>query len=99
MYQYEKRMESIYLKIDKININNDTHYIKLINRLNWDLNEFIKNEIKLEEEYKTIYNMNLKTQINKLIEYYINIDVRKKGYRDKYMLMIQIDDELSEIWN
>lgn len=92
-------MESIYLKIDKININNDEHYIKLINRLNWDLGEFIKNEMKLEEEYKTIYNMNLNTQINKLIEYYINIDVRKKGYRDKYVLMIQIDDELEEIWN
>lgn len=92
-------MESIYLNIDKVNINNDTHYINLINRLNWNLNEFIKNEIKLEIEYKTIYNMNLKTQINKLIENYINIDVRKKGYRDKYMLMMQIDDELSGIWD
>lgn len=92
-------MESIYLKINNVNINNDIYYNNLKNRSNWDLNEFIKMEIKLEIEYKTIYNMNLKKEINKLIENYINIDTRKKGYRDKYMLMIQIDDELSIMWD
>lgn len=92
-------MESICLKINNVNINNDTYYNNLKNRSNWDLNEFIKMEMKLEIEYKTIYNMNLKKEINKLIENYINIDTRKKGYRDKYMLMIQIDDELSIMWD
>lgn len=92
-------MENLYLKLNNVNINNDILYINLINRSNWDLKVFIKNQIELEIEYKVIYNMNLKKEINKLIDNFINLDVRKKGYRDKYMLMIQIDDELSGIWD
>ena len=92
-------MDNLYLKLNNVNINNDILYINLINRSNWDLKDFIKNIIELENEYKVIYNMNLKKEINKLIDNFIKLDVRKKGYKDKYMLMIQIDDELSGIWD
>lgn len=92
-------MEDIYLNFNNFIIINDIHYKNFTNRLNWDISNFIQNELDTDEDYKNIYKMNLNNNINKLIEYYMKIDTRKKGYREKYSLMIQIDDELSEIWN
>ena len=92
-------MEEINSNFNKININNDIYYNNLVDRCNWNFNKFIQEISKVDEEYKTLYKMKINDEINKLIEFYMKIDVHKRGYKEKFLLMIQIDDELSDIWN
>jgi hypothetical protein len=87
------------LELSNINIVNDNHYTYLIERLNWNLNIFIINVYEVDDEYAKIYNMNICLKINSYIKKYLNIDIRKKGYKEKYMLMIKVDELLQELWN
>ena len=92
-------MNALLNKLENSKIYNDSHYEFLIKRINWHFNDFIIHKDEVDQEYKNLLLNHYNQHIDNLIIRYIQINVYKTGYGEKYLLMIKIDDLLAELWN